>query len=259
MNLRKLTILFSIAALATACQNAPAPPASRAAFVDEPTVGPMLPTQATPSEAARVVKTVPLSKPNDYLVSNQSVRVMAIEPGDDEGRFAVVSDTANWSTKNLRAGDTFGRGFTVRAIEENAVVFADARGAETRVPLATDTTLTRIDHKFDRTVRYEGRGKFTLSSALAKEVLEARGTGATFEAVDGLSEPGVRATVTDATLASALGLKTGDVILTIDGEKATAANAGDLLARTAQANASTPVVIRAYRQGSLFTWVYNPR
>ena len=257
ISLFRLGLVSSLAAL-FACNNSASSSdaangdITRVVYADEPAA------PATPEQMSRVVALVPQSRPADYFVSRETLKVMAVENGDDaSGRFAVVSNTANWSTKNLHVGDTFSRGFTVRTIDESGVVFADAKGSETRAAVGRETTLPRIDHRYDRAVRYEGRGKFALAANLAREALEQRGSGATFTAVDGLAEPGVRLTVSDATLASALGLRTNDIILTVDGERATVDNTGALLARTT--NAGAPVVVRAYRNGSLFSWTYQPK
>jgi len=254
MNTRLPVLFAPLFVLLAACsRDEPDAGVAQIVFADEPA-----PEPATAEEAARVVVRVPSAAARDYFVTPQTVRVMAVEPGDDtSGRFAIVSDVDTWSTKTMRPGDSFGRGFSVRSIGEDSVVFPAAPCTETRAVLERDTRLTKIEHRFDRAARYRGRGRFVLAPAVARQAFEARGAGIDTTPIDALSEPGVRITVTDASLASALGLRTEDILLTVDGESVTESNAPSLLAKTT--TTTVPVVVRAYRSGSLHTWTYQPR
>ena len=210
---------------------------------------------ASSAEVDQIVSPVPAARHKDYISAVDTLRIMGIERGDDTvGTYALMSNTKTWSTRHVSVGDLVGRNHRVTKIDESGVELQDRSGSKTALPVGRDTVVTRVLHRYDRVVRYQGKNVFTFAPGVAAELAQ-NGLGIETEEVTKLKEPGIKIVKVDEGMeAFALGFKPGDILFSIDGEACSTTNVAALFGKF---SGSADIGVRMVRDGSMRTVRYH--
>lgn len=174
--------------------------------------------------------------------------------------FATLADTATWATTNYALGETIGRNLRLVAIFEDGIELADseAGGARLRLSAGEDLSVRLVEHRFDRAVIDEGQHQLVVHGTGLAGLLASRGLGATLTRMEAAfaGYRGLALVRVDRRGALArLGLNSGDRLLAIDGEAATADGLAALQARLQSAQPGT-FLLTIGRGGSVWEATY---
>lgn len=174
--------------------------------------------------------------------------------------FATLADTATWATTNYALGETIGRNLRLVAVFEDGIELVDseAGGARLRLSAGEDLSVRLVEHRFDRAVIDEGQHQFVVNATGLAGLLASRGLGATLTRMEAAfaGYRGLALVRVDRRGALArLGLVSGDRLLAIDGEAATADGLAALQARL-QATQPGSFLLTISRGGSVWEATY---
>lgn len=174
--------------------------------------------------------------------------------------FATLADTATWATTNYALGETIGRNLRLVAVFEDGIELVDseAGGARLRLSAGEDLSVRLVEHRFDRAVIDEGQHQFVVNGTGLAGLLASRGLGATLTRMEAAfaGYRGLALVRVDRRGALArLGLNSGDRLLAIDGESATADGLAAWQARLQSAQPGT-FLLTVGRGGSVWEATY---
>lgn len=171
----KTTTLLTVgmfAALLGSCTNLAIP--MEDPFETEPGSEPL-----SAEELAGLFDPEPGANASDYRSITRTYRLLG-SSGEGSTRFATLSDTRNWDTRNVKVGDLLGRNWRVEAITADTTEVASSNKRLT-LTVGRNTYVKEVFHKYDRAVTYQGRLRWQVISTTLAQIRKAYGVGARAE------------------------------------------------------------------------------
>jgi hypothetical protein len=208
------------------------------------------PTPEPTASTGELLDSEPGSTAADYHTTKTQLRLLGVQAGDGSGGYATLADRSSWTTHNFRVGDFIGRNYQVSALTADGVDIRSVNGSR-HLTIAGDLDLDTIRHRFDDAAHDLGRHRWSVDGATMSDIRARYGDGATGQD-QWLAPPSevplvaqnivVLADVDPRGVLGRFGLRSGDIVLAVDGSPFQAAGLGALAQRLATPASGTVTV-----------------